>query len=137
MARSMFDHTMSNYEAAAIVDDFMSSGPVTLHVSDNAGRARDLLAAMGFHALPVVEAGRIVGIVTTTDLADNWSDDTPVNQLMSRSPHSIKRDATLEAAASKMLSNEVHHLVIDDAEGSGILSSFDLLRVLTERTLSS
>lgn len=129
----MFDQHMSSNEQPAIVGDLMSSGPVTIHVSDSAGRARDLLSAMSFHALPVVEASRIVGIVTTTDLADNWPDDTPVTQLMSRAPHSIKREATLEEAAAKMLANEVHHLVIDDAEGEGILSSFDLLKALTER----
>lgn len=126
----MSNRTSNSIQQPVVVADLMSSGPITIHVADNAGRARDLLAAMGFHALPVVEADRIVGIVTTTDLADNWPDDAPVKQLMSRAPHSINREATLEAAAAKMLANEIHHLVIDDADGQGILSSLDLLRAL-------
>ena len=123
---------------ATVVHELMTSDPVSIHVSDSAGRARDLMSALRFHALPVTEGSRIVGIVTTTDLADNWPEDTPVTRLMSAAPHSISRDATLETAAAQMLANEVHHLVVDPGgEAPGILSSFDLLRALADRAPSS
>lgn len=95
------------------------------------------MSALRFHALPVVEGGRTVGIVTTADLADNWPDDTAVNRLMSAAPYRVSRADTVEAAANEMLARGIHHLIVDDpGQESGVLSSFDLLRVLAARNSS-
>lgn len=121
-------------EDAEFVADLMTSDPVMVHTTDPAGRARDLLATLGFHALPVVESGEVVGIVTTTDLADNWHDDTPILRLMSASPYTIRSGALVEEAAAEMVDRQVHHLVVQGpGETPGILSSLDLLRVLAAR----
>ena len=121
-------------QTAAAVRDVMSPDALRVHASDTIGRARDLSARAGAHALPVEENGRIVGILTTTDLVDNWRDDRRVDTVMTRHPHRVKGDVPVADAARLMLERRVHHLVVDEPDGDvGILSSFDLLEVIASR----
>lgn len=109
----------------------MSVDPLRVHVSDTIGRARDLAAGVGAHALPVMEDGCVVGILTTTDLADNWQDEHGIAGVMARAPHRISGNASPADAARLMLERRIHHLIVDEPDGSiGILSSFDLLEVV-------
>lgn len=48
--------------------DFMTNYPMTLDPDDTIGLAADVFLTNKFHALPVVEDHRLVGIVTTHDL---------------------------------------------------------------------
>jgi CBS domain-containing protein len=122
----------NNDRSPSVVADLMSTDLVTVHSSDSVGRARDLLAAIRIHALPVVEDGRIIGILTSADLADYWPDDQRVSKVMTAAPYRISGNAAIEDAAREMLARQVHHLIVDEPGGSvGILSSFDLLRALT------
>lgn len=109
----------------------MSPDPLRVHASDTLARARDLSASVGAHALPVMEEGRVVGILTTTDLADNWPDHQRVSTVMTRLPHRVPGDTGVADAARTMLERRIHHLIVDEPDGSiGILSSFDLLEVI-------
>lgn len=116
-----------------LVSDLMTDDLITIPVTERVGRARDLILGLGFHALPVLEndpvAGeRVVGIVTTLDLADDWHDATPVRDVMSELPFRIAADATLVEAAETMRKHEVHHLLVEnDGVVAGLISSFDML----------
>lgn len=48
--------------------DFMTSYPLSLDPDDTIGLAADIFLANKFHALPIVEDGQLVGLVTTHDL---------------------------------------------------------------------
>jgi CBS domain-containing protein len=48
--------------------DFMTSYPLALDPEDTIGLAADIFLANKFHALPIVEDNRLVGLVTTHDL---------------------------------------------------------------------
>ena len=48
--------------------DFMTTYPLTINPDDSIGLAADIFLANKFHALPVVEDGSLVGMVTTHDL---------------------------------------------------------------------
>lgn len=48
--------------------DFMTSYPLSLDPEDTIGLAADIFLANKFHALPIVEDGQLVGLVTTHDL---------------------------------------------------------------------
>lgn len=50
------------------VKDFMSSHVVSILPNDSVGLAADIFMTNDIHALPVVEDGSLVGIVTTHDL---------------------------------------------------------------------
>ncbi len=49
--------------------DVMTSPPVTIEAGTSVYYANDLMARKGFRRLPIVESGRLVGIITQTDLA--------------------------------------------------------------------
>ncbi len=48
--------------------DFMCTNVVTIRPDDSIGLAADMFMANKFHALPVVDEGKLVGMVTTHDL---------------------------------------------------------------------
>lgn len=61
MNDAVLDHTRS-------IEDLMEGDVQTLAPKDSIRSAFEILAEGRFHALPVVEEGSLVGIVTTTDL---------------------------------------------------------------------
>ena len=50
------------------VKEIMTPQPVSIDPDDSIGLAADLFLANTFHALPVVEDNKLVGIITTHDL---------------------------------------------------------------------
>ncbi len=119
-----------------LVEDLMTGDMLTVRVSDTLERARDLMLSLGIHALPVVaEGGNVVGIITSHDLVDDqlsFEDDAIIEEIMTSPVVTISCEATLREAAEVMRGEFIHHLVVlDGLEPVGILSSFDLLRLLT------
>ena len=50
------------------INQIMKHSPVTVSSTDTLKEAAQLLAEKEFHALPVVDDDRLVGIITTTDI---------------------------------------------------------------------
>ncbi len=121
-------------ENPTIIEDLMTSEPITIEPGDKVGRARDLMLTLGIHALPVVREDVVVGIVTSTDLIDNWPDDEAVSTVMTSAPYSIDIETGLREAADLMIERRVHHLLVErHGHTVGILSSLDLLYTLVVR----
>lgn len=119
--------------ATKTVGDLMTCDLLAVTPEDRVGRARDLMLTMGVNALPVMEGNDVVGIVTSTDMIDNWPEGEAITTAMTPVPTLIDTRATLAEAAELMRSHRIHHLLVnDDVEVIGILSSFDLLSVLIE-----
>ena len=112
----------------------MTYDVVTLAVGDPVDRARDLMLSMGIHGLPIVdEDNRIVGIVTSHDLVDDWPPSEPISSVMSHSVVTIESEAGLAEAAQLMKSELVHHLVVvNDRQPCGVISSYDMLEALID-----
>jgi CBS domain-containing protein len=51
------------------VREIMTKDAKTVRPTEDVQRAARLMVAEGFHRLPVVEEGRLVGIITSTDIA--------------------------------------------------------------------
>lgn len=60
-------HPKSSYRTMK-VEEVMTIHPLSLEPEDTIGLAADIFMANQFHALPIVEDGRLVGLVTTHDL---------------------------------------------------------------------
>jgi predicted transcriptional regulator len=111
----------------------MTADVITVRAKDEIGRARDLILGLGVHALPVVDDEMVVGIVTSADLVEEWPSDDLVETMMMHSVRLIDVHATATEAAEVMRSERIHHLVVvEGATPVGILSTFDLLKVLTD-----
>ncbi len=48
--------------------DIMTKFPLSLDPDDTTGLAADIFLANKFHALPIIEDGRLIGLITTHDL---------------------------------------------------------------------
>ncbi|MFW5772090.1 MAG: CBS domain-containing protein [Phototrophicaceae bacterium] len=55
------------------VRDVMISGEVTLSPEDSVGRLEQAMVASSWGQIPVVDAGRLIGVVTRTDLIKHWA----------------------------------------------------------------
>ena len=61
--------------AAAAVEDMMSRDPVTVEADADASAAARTMAESKHNRLPVVEHGRLVGVVTRLDVLDAITDE--------------------------------------------------------------
>ena len=50
--------------------DFMTKFPLTLDPDDTIGLAADIFLANKFHSLPIVEDGKLIGMITAHDLLE-------------------------------------------------------------------
>lgn len=94
---------------------------------------KQLMADLDVHALPVVDGdSRAVGIVTSSDLEPGLPRDTLAEDLMSDQVYEIDTNAKAVEAAQMMRDLSVNHLVVTEGgKAIGMISSFDLLRVIT------
>ena len=114
------------------VDEVMTREVQTVGPDAVVGPLRDLMLDGGIHAIPVVAPdGALKGIVTSTDLVEEWEPMLGVANVMSSHVATIGPRTSLTQAARTMLDARIHHLVVEDGDAIvGIVSSFDLLREL-------
>ncbi len=119
----------------ATVADVMSSPVVTARIDDVIGPIRDKLLFENISAVPVVGSeGKLMGIVTATDLVEEFSPEEGVRNAMAPAVAEVAASTSIEDAALHMRERQVHHLVVtDDGEMVGIVSTFDLLDALIAR----
>lgn len=137
----------------ALVRSYMTSKVVTIDPDTDIMAAHRLMAVNHFRALPVMQTGFLVGIITRTDLlsaapsvatTQGHQDislqiySTPVRYLMTSSPLTIGEDQTLAEAAQAMFENKIHSLPVFNREHnlSGIITETDLFRSVEERILA-
>jgi CBS domain-containing protein len=118
----------------------MTINPVMIGPGDSAAKARELLETSAIHHLPVVENGRLVGIVSSADLLKLYVLDqevalsalATVSQIMELKPVVLTTTATLRDAAEKLMGGGFHALPVvdDDRNLVGIVTSVDLIDAL-------
>lgn len=122
------------------IDRIMTINPVVIGPGDSAAKARELLETSAIHHLPVVENGRLVGIVSSADLLKLYVLDqevalsalATVSQIMELKPVVLTTKATLRDAAEMLMSGGFHALPVvdDDRNLVGIVTSVDLIDAL-------
>jgi CBS domain-containing protein len=116
------------------VGEIMTNTVRTARVDEVVGPIRDLMLDGELHGVPVLDHdGSLVGIVTASDLVEEWAPEQGVVTVMTDKVETVTTRTTVAEAAHAMRQHRVHHLVVVDGEAVvGIVSSFDLLRVLAE-----
>ena len=66
--RDLMKAVAAGYEEDAKVGDWMTRHPETIEADDSTGHAAALMIHGGFRHLPVLEGGRVAGIVSIRDL---------------------------------------------------------------------
>lgn len=132
------------------VSGFMTHHISTLSPSNNLEQVRQLFEKHGFHHAPVVEDGKLVGIVSYTDylriISDFFSGPQAsqssekmlhsmlVKDIMTANPVSLRPDDILETALQVFRKNPFHALPVAAADGKlvGILTTYDVMKVMEE-----
>lgn len=122
---------------ALTVRDIMVTDPVTVGPAETARRAYKLMRDHRFRHLPVLEDGRLVGILSDRDLRPVLLSPglarARVAELMSEDLTTIGPDAAVEDAASLLVVKKIGCLpVLAAGRLVGIVTETDLLAVLVE-----
>jgi acetoin utilization protein AcuB len=132
------------------VRDIMSEKIVTIRADDTLSTVEDIMTLGHVRHMPVVEGGRLVGVVSERDLLraslSNLSEfgteqrraflyGVEIRRVMSEPPVVIDPDATVEMAASVLADRKIGCLPVVDAHGTlvGMLTETDVLRYLAGR----
>lgn len=115
---------------------------------DKLERVRQILEQHAFHHIPVVDKGKLVGIVSYTDylrvIRDVFNDsdseriskrvfDTiEVREMMTPDPMSLNPSDTLEKVLEIFNENRFHALPVTESDGRlvGILTTYDLMKAM-------
>src|SRR5690606_24042651 len=112
-------------------------------------RARNLMFKYSIGRLPVMDNGKLVGIVTKYDItnrisqaAPEWRrrpiDKVPIQVVMTEKPITIFPYATMPQAAELMIENDISGLPVEkDGEIVGVITSRDMVRHFSEQDISS
>ncbi len=112
------------------VASVMTRPVVTIGSTRSTGEARELMRARRFRHLPIVDGGRLVGIVSDRDVG---SASRPLSEVMHAQVISVTPDTPVESAAALMLENQIGSLAVlgENRELVGIVTESDLFRLLT------
>jgi CBS domain-containing protein len=111
----------------------MSRDLLTVVPEETLGEAAEKMTGRGVGAALVMEAGRLVGILTERDLlaavaARIQTSEAPVREWMTEKPITVPEATSIERAASIMVTNGFRHLPIVDGEQTiGIISLRDVV----------
>lgn len=113
------------------VKDWMSKDPIYLNVDDSISKAYDIMKEHDFHRIPIMDDGKLVGIITGSTLADytpskattlsiyeinSLLQKTLCKEIMVKDVVTIYPEALLEEAADIMLTNNVTCLPVIDRD---------------------
>ena len=118
------------------VSDAMTSQVSTAAPTDTVRKVAQVMAHVETGAVPIVENGKVIGLVTDRDIvlrvvAEGRSFDSPISEAMSEGEvYSVLEDDVLADATAKMASHQIRRLVVLDGSGklTGILSLGDVAK---------
>jgi CBS domain-containing protein len=128
--------------------DVMSSPVYVVSPTENVAHARNLMLKHKMSRIPVMENGRLVGILTKKDIAYRlrqsepiWRrrpiDMVPVSIVMTSDPITISADTPVQEVARLMINYDISGIpVVDDDGVVGIVTKSDMLRSTAARHLT-
>jgi CBS domain-containing protein len=131
------------------VKDYMSAPVYVIERNEPVQRARNLMFKYGIGRLPVMDAGKLVGIVTKYDItnrlnqaAPEWRrrpiDKVPIQVVMTEKPITIFPDATMPQAAELLIENSISGLPVErDGEIVGMVTSRDMVKYFSEQDIKA
>ena len=130
-----------------LVENWMTSDPITISSDTTLPEAHRIMKENHIRRLPVVDDGRLVGIVTWGDIREASASDCtsldvfelvylletlPVRQFMTRDLVTVTPITPVARAAQLMLEHKIGGLPVVDHRGRlvGIITESDIFRVL-------
>jgi acetoin utilization protein AcuB len=125
-----------------LVQDIMTPSPITIDPAEKVSKALLLMYDHEIRRLPVIEKGRLVGIVSDRDIKqtmgppsnlkgplDDAEANLPVAAIMTRNPISIGPDDPVKVAIERILEGRISGLPVVNHEMQlvGIVSEIDIM----------
>jgi len=133
-----------------LVMNWMSKTVVTVDINESMQDAMNLLKEHDINMLPVMEKGKLVGIVTDRDIKRSSASDATtleihellflvskikVRDIMTKDPITVPFDYTIEETAEVLLENNISGVpVVDRKQVVGTITQTDIFRVLISLT---
>ena len=134
-----------------LVENWMNPNVITVDADDSMLDATKLMKEQGIRRLPVLEKGKLVGIVTDRDLKRASPSDATtleaheilylianikVREIMSRNPITVPHNYTVEEAAEILLQAKISGMPVVDKDGRviGMITQTDLFKVFISLT---
>jgi len=122
------------------VRELMTTQPITVEPDATLGEVATLMKQEDCGSIPVVEGGRLVGIVTDRDIvirgiaAGTDPKAQPVSTIMSADPVTIAPDADVTAAEKVMADRQIRRLpVVEGGKLVGIIVTAQIARTGDKR----
>jgi len=134
-----------------LVKNWMSKNVIAIAKEDSMHHAMGLLKKNNIRMLPVLQGGRLAGILTDRDIKKASASDATtleihelfyllakikVKDIMTRNPVTVAPDWTVEETAELLLQNKISGApVLDDGQAVvGVITQSDIFRVLISLT---
>jgi acetoin utilization protein AcuB len=122
-----------------LVRDYMSVTPETIGTDQTLSQAHILMRAHGIRHLPVLDGGKLVGIVSQRDLQlietlkDVDPNEVHVEEAMTPDPFAVRPDTPIDEIADEMATHRYGSAVVVDGERViGVFTTVDALRALVD-----
>ena len=108
--------------------NWVIESPVTVGPQQTVGEIRDIMEFYSISGLPVIEADRLVGIITSRDLRFAPNDRLHVRDVMTANPIVEVGTPTIESAQAKFNEHKIEKLPVVDENGrlTGLITVKDM-----------
>jgi acetoin utilization protein AcuB len=121
------------------VGDCMTPAPHVVAPYDKLAHARRIMQEYGLRHLPVVDDGKLIGVVSDRDmslvqsLAPVSPDAITVEDAMTSDPYTVEPETLLQEVARKMAERKVGSaIVVDHGKVAGVFTTTDALHALAD-----
>lgn len=132
-----------------LVKDKMQTNPITIRKDDSLRSAADLIKEKRVRTLPVVESGKLIGVVTDRDVRLSWAssatslevreiyyllEEVRVKEIMTINVITVTPDTSIKNAARLIHDKNIGALPVVNEKNElvGILTETDIIEILLE-----
>ena len=115
------------------VEDVMSSPVVTIPHNDSVWDAAQTLTEKHINGAPVMRGGRVIGMVSKTDLLDPRNETKGrVDKVMTHLVYAVRARDPVMLAIKLMVDEDIHRAMVVNDDGGlvGIVAPIDVLRAV-------
>ena len=134
-----------------LVENWMNPKVITVDVNDTMLDATKILKEQQIRHLPVLESGKLIGIITDRDLKRASPSDATsleahellyiianikVGEIMTKKPITVPYNYTVEEAAELLMNHRISGMPVMDKDGNvvGTITQTDIFKVLLSLT---
>jgi len=131
------------------VEQRMTANPITITSTSTIADASELMRTNKFRRLPVVDGGKLVGLITDRDLREVAPSPATtlsifelnyllakmqIKDIMQKKVITIQADATVEEAALLLYNHRIGGLIVVDAAGAviGVITETDIFKCFVD-----